>query len=307
MSLKVKPQQHSIRQRLLNLSRQRNEDFQFCLTMYALERFLYRLSKSRHSEHFVLKGALLLMAWTDQAYRPTKDFDMLGFGESTPDILKRSIAEICHTEVESDGLSFDVTGIEVTEIREGQGYQGERIRMMAALGNARIPLQIDIAFGDAITPSIEEIEYPALLKMPVARIRAYPKETVVAEKTEAAVRLDMQNSRMKDLFGLLWLSRLFPFEGALLVKAIRATFDRRKTELPAELPLFLSNTFAFDQSKQTQWRAFLKKSSISSIPEELNTVISELNSFLAPPLQYATNDEPFASHWVPRGPWVSNP
>jgi hypothetical protein len=288
---------------LLNLSRQRNEDFQFCLTRYALERFLYRLSKSGHAEKFVLKGALLLMAWTDQPYRPTKDLDMLGFGESTPDNLERAIAEICQTEVEFDGLFFDVGSIEISEIREGQGYQGKRVRLMAALGNARVPLQIDMAFGDAITPSIEEIDYPALLEMPVARVRAYPKETVVSEKMEAAVRLDLQNSRMKDFFDLLWLSRLFPFEGALLVKAIGATFKRRKTELPAEVPLFLSKAFASDQVKQIQWRAFLKKNSISGMPGELDTVISELNGFLIPPLKYAVTNEPFTLHWPARGPW----
>ncbi len=145
MSPKAKNLQQSIRQRLLNLSRQRNGDFQFCLTRYALERFLYRLSESRHVERFVLKGAFLLMAWTDQPYRPTKDLDMLGYGETAPDVLRRITAEICHTEVEPDGLSFDVGSIEIAEIREGQDYQGQRIRLMASLGNARISMQIDIA------------------------------------------------------------------------------------------------------------------------------------------------------------------
>ena len=304
MSLKKRNQQHSIRQRLLNLSRQRNEDFQFCLTRYALERFLYRLSKSGHVERFVLKGAFLLMAWTNQPYRPTKDLDMLGFGEPAPDILERITAEICQTEVEPDGLSFDAGSIEIAEIREGQNYQGERIRLMASLGNARVSIQIDIAYGDAITPMIETLEYPTLLEMPVARVRAYPKETVVAEKIEASVHLGMQNSRMKDFFDLLWLSRLFPFEGALLVKAIRATFKRRKTELPAQVPLFLSNAFASDQVKQTQWRAFLRKNNISGIPGELDTVILELNDFLMLPLKYATIDEPFNSHWNAKGPWL---
>jgi len=304
MSLKKRNQQHSIRQRLLNLSRQRNEDFQFCLTRYALERFLYRLSKSRHVEQFVLKGAFLLMAWTNQPYRPTKDLDMLGFGEPAPNILERITAEICQIEVEPDGLSFDAGSIEIAEIREGQNYQGERIRLMASLGNARVSIQIDIAYGDVITPTIETLEYPALLEMPVARVRAYPKETVVAEKIEASVRLGMQNSRMKDFFDLLWLSRLFPFEGALLVKAIRATFKRRKTELPVQVPLFLSNAFASDQVKQTQWRAFLRKNNISGMPGELDTVILELNDFLMPPFKYATINEPFNSHWDAKGPWL---
>lgn len=176
---------------------------------------------------------------------------------------------------------------------------------MATLGNARVSLQIDIAFGDVITPALETIEYPTLLEMPVAKVRAYPKETVVAEKVEAAVCLDMQNSRMKDFFDLLWLSRLFPFEGVLLVKAIRATFKRRKTGLPAQVPLFLSNAFATDQVKQTQWRAFLRKNNISRMPGRLDTVIPELNDFLMPSLKHATIDEPFNSHWNPKGPWLA--
>lgn len=303
--MKVINQQHSIRQRLLNISRQRNEDFQFCLTRYALERFLYRLSKSRHAEHFVLKGALLLMAWTDQPYRPTKDLDLLGFGEPTNEILERAVAEICQTEVEPDGLSYDAGSIKITEIRESQKYQGERIKLIAALGNATVSIQIDIAFGDTITPSIETIGYPTLLEMPVARVQAYPKETVVAEKIETAVRLDMLNSRMKDFFDLLWLSRLFSFEGVQLVKAICATFKRRKTDLPVQVPSFLSNAFALDQVKKAQWRAFLKKNNISGAPGELDLVISELNDFLMLPLKYATINKPFTSHWAAKGPWRS--
>jgi hypothetical protein len=230
---------------------------------------------------------------------------MLGFCEPTPNILERITAEICQTEVESDGLSFDVGSIEIAEIREGQDYKGERVRLMASLGSARVSIQIDIAFGDAITPAIETLEYPALLEMPVARVRAYPKETVVAEKIEAVVRLGMQNSRMKDFFDLLWLSRLFPFEGALLVKAIRATSKRRKTELPTQVPFFLTNAFASDQVKQTQWRAFLRKNNISSMLGKFDTVILELNGFLLPPMKYATIDEPFSSHWNVKGPWLS--
>ena len=303
MSPEIKNLQQSIKRRLLNVSRQRNEDFQFCLTLYALERFLYRLSESRYVERFVLKGALLLMAWTDQPYRPTKDLDMLGHGDPAPAVLERITAEICQTRVETDGLSFDVGSIEIAEIREGQDYQGQRIRLMASFGNARVSMQICIAFGDVITPASEMLEYPSLLEMPAACVRAYPKETVVSEKVQAAVRLSMQNSRMKDLYDLLWLSRLFSFDGALLVKAIRATLQKRKTELPAQDPLFLTDAFASDQVKQTQWQAFLRKSGISGMPVKLDTVISELHDFLIPPLKAAAVDEPFKVHWDSNGPW----
>jgi len=303
VSPEVKNIEHSVRRQLLNISKQRNEDFQFCLTRYALERFLYRLSKSAHVEKFVLKGALLLMSWTQKPYRPTRDLDLLGFGDPAPDNLKNMVTEICLSAVDPDGMVFDTDSLIMEDIREDLDYEGHRVKMVAYLGKARIPLQIDIAFGDAISPGPEKIEYPTLLDQSPACVRAYPKETVVAEKLQAAVVLGIRNSRMKDFFDLLWLSRLFPFDGETLVKALQATFKRRKTDLPAKRPLPLTEGFASDPAKQTQWGAFLRKNDISHMPADFEKVISELGSFLVPPLKYASEARTFDKVWQPGGPW----
>ncbi|MBW2366799.1 MAG: nucleotidyl transferase AbiEii/AbiGii toxin family protein [Deltaproteobacteria bacterium] len=295
--------EHSIRQQLLNISKQRKEDFQFCLTRYALERFLYRLSKSSHVNKFVLKGALLLMSWTQKPYRPTRDLDLLGLGNPAPDILKNRVIEICLSEVAPDGLVFDTDSLIIEEIREELLYEGHRIKMMAYLGKVRIPLQIDIAFGDAISPNPETIKYPTLLELPPAYVLSYPKETVVAEKLQAAVALGIRNSRMKDFFDLFWLSRLFHFDSKTLVKAIQATFKRRTTVFPTQVPFPLTEGFASDPAKRTQWGAFLRKNDISHMPAEFEKVISELNSFLVLPLKYSMVEKIFDKVWQPGGPW----
>ncbi len=295
--------EQSIRQRLLNISRNRREDFQFLLVRYALERFLYRLSKSEYTDRFILKGAFLLMAWSDQPYRPTRDLDLLSFGESSSDGLVKSFVDICQTEVELDGLVFDTNSITVNEIREDQVYEGQRVKLMAFLGKARIPLQIDIGYGDLVTPQPETFNFPSIIGMAPARIRAYPKETVVAEKLQAAANLGMQNSRMKDFYDLLWLARFFSFEGTLLVKAIRTTFQHRKSELHEKVPLALTDEFSKDQVKQIQWQAFMRKNGISEVSENLEDVVIEMRKFLIPPLEAAVKDKKFALSWISGGPW----
>lgn len=303
MSSEDKRLEQSVRRRLLNLSRERKEDFQFLLTLYALERFLYRLSKSRYVDRFVLKGAFLFIVWTDQPYRPTRDLDLLDIGESSPDSLTGLFIDICITNVEPDGLVFDADSISANEIREDQAYEGQRVKLAAFLGKARIPLQIDVAYGDSITPDPEEFKFPTLLEMPTGRIRTYPKEAVVAEKIQAAVYLGMQNSRMKDFYDLLWLERFFSFDGEVLVKAIQGTFQRRKTNLPERVPLSLTDEFSTDQVKQMQWKAFLRKNGISEIAEDFKVAVVELRLFLIPPLEAAAYNRQFILHWPSGGPW----
>ncbi len=305
MNPDIKNIEHSVRQRLLDVSKKRKVDYQFCLTHYALERFLYRLSKSSHAEKFILKGALLLMSWTNEPYRPTRDLDLLGYGDATPDNLENVITEICLSEVEPDGLVFDTETLTIEEIREDLDYDGYRVKIPVYLGKVRIPIQIDIAFGDAISPQLEFLEYPSLLDLPPAHVSTYPKETVVAEKLQAAVVLGIRNSRMKDFFDLLWLSRLFPFDSKTLTNAIQATFKRRRTELPATKPLPLTEDFASDPAKQAQWRAFLNKNGISNVPADFKQVISTLGSFLVIPIKNATETEAPEMVWKPGGPWRS--
>ncbi len=303
MNTDIKNLEHSIRQRLLDVSKARQMDYQFCLTHYALERFLYRLSRSLHAEKFVLKGALLLMSWTNEPYRPTRDIDLLGFGDATPDNLKIVISEVCLSEVEPDGLVFDPDTITLEEIREELDYDGHRVKILSYLGKIRIPIQIDIAFGDAVSPNSEILIYPSLLDLPTAHVSAYPKETVIAEKLQAAVVLGIRNSRMKDFFDLLWLSRLFYFNSNTLTTAIQATFKRRKTELPAAMPLPLREDFASDPAKQAQWRAFLSKNGILCVPTDFKQVILTLSGFLIIPVKHSTETEAPEMVWKPGGPW----
>lgn len=295
--------EQSIRHRLLNISRQRNEAFQFLLTRYALERLLYRISKSRYADQFVLKGAMLFMAWTNKPYRPTRDLDLLGYGDFSLARLTNVFIDICKTNVQSDGLVFDTSSISATEIREEQEYGGQRVKLIALLGKAKAHLQVDIGFGDVITPDAEKLDFPTLLEMSPPRIQAYPKETVIAEKLQAAVVLDMQNSRMKDFYDLLLLSKIFPFNGDVLAKAIRATFYRRKTDFPAEVPISLTDEFAMDRMKQTQWQAFLRKNGIDDMYENLEVVIAELRKFLIPPFTAAAENTEFSQSWSPNGMW----
>jgi len=293
----------SVKQRLLNLSVQRGEDPNLVLTRYALERLLYRLARTRHREHFILKGAMLYAVWFPRPHRPTRDLDLLGHGAATPERLSDVFRQICGADVEPDGLKFDAGSVRVSEIRETQEYQSHRVKLMAFLGNARIPVQIDIGFGDMVTPEAGEIEYPTLLDLPAPRIRAYPPETVVAEKLHAMVVLGMANSRMKDFHDLWAIAGKFSFDGPLLVDAIRATFDRRDTRIPDTTPIAITDEFAGDRDKVTQWRAFLKRNRLEDAKVELSRVIETLRAFLAPPLHAAGRGDAFKQSWPGGGPW----
>jgi hypothetical protein len=224
----------SVRQRLLNLASERKEDFGLVLSRYGLERFLYRLSASPHRDLFVLKGALLLQVWTGETYRPTRDLDLLGKG--MPNLSYQKIfSDVCSQDVKDDGLSFLSKTIRVERIRDEEVYEGVCVLLEARLGNVRIPLQIDVGFGDAVVPAPEDLEFPTLLKFPAPKLNAYPKESVVAEKFEAIVKLGMVNSRMKDFYDLWVLAQRFQFESATLAAAIEATFATRETALPVHI------------------------------------------------------------------------
>lgn len=293
----------SIRQKLFNLSKDRNEDFQFLLTKYGLERFLYRISQSKYRNQFILKGALLFLVWEGEAYRQTRDMDLLGFGQNTANNLNSIFQELCLIEVEPDGIEFDSDSITVTEIREEQEYSGQRIKLSGFLGKAKISLQIDVGFGDAVTPEAEESDYPTLLEMPQPRIRIYPPETVVAEKLQAMVELGMQNSRMKDFFDIYTISQQFNFKGDILVEAIRNTFERRSTDIPEDLPLALTDEFASNNQKQIQWKAFLNKSGLNDTSIDLAEIVSGIRIFLKDPLKAAEQRNAFDLNWNGFGDW----
>ncbi len=226
----------SVRQKLLNLAQERKEDFQLVLVRYGLERLLYRISQSAHRDRFVLKGAMLFQAWTGQLHRSTLDLDSHGTGDSAMDGIVAVFKDVCRQAVEDDGLTFDAESVSGEDIREDQEYDGVRIQIAATLGVARVPIQIDIGFGDAITPKPTKLKYPSLLGFAMPSIQVYPKETVDAEKYQAMVFLGIANSRVKDFFDLWVLGRTTEFDGSVLARAIRATFERRRTALPAKFP-----------------------------------------------------------------------
>lgn len=275
----------SVQVRLARHAKEIGVDPNLVLTRYGVERFLYRLSRSRHAEHFVLKGALLLLVWLGETLRPTRDADLLGFGELSDDSLVKIFREVCGTQVEPDAVTFDAGSVAVAAIREEDAYGGRRVTLRGQLGAARLTIQVDIGIGDAVTPDPQWLEYPSLLDLPRPRLRAYPRETVLAEKVHAMVLLGMRNSRMKDYFDVHALLREAAVDEAQLVYALAATFERRRTALPAGVPAGLSDGFAGDAAKQGQWRAFLEKNRLKG--PALNAVVAEIRERLADALARA--------------------
>ena len=275
----------SIHARLLNLAKARGEDFNLILTRYAVERFLYRLSQAPARESYWLKGAMLFDLWFDVPHRATRDADFLGFGAADAKTLEATIREICATVVD-DGMEYDPASISVEEIREDARYGGLRVRLLGRLGNARCTVQLDVGYGDAVTPGPEEVVYPTLLDdQPPPRLHVYPRASVVAEKLEAIVSLGMANSWMKDYFDLRALAHEGVLDAPLLGKAIRATFERRRTAIPIDMPQGLSDEFAQDATKRTQWQAFLRKNQLKA--PSLTEVIEEVRRFVEEPLRLA--------------------
>lgn len=273
--------QASVRQRLLNIAQRDRVDFQLVLTRYSLERLLYRLGRSSHKAAFLLKGAFLFHAWQDDVARPTRDLDLLGYG--APDIarLEAVITEIVGTEVDDDGLDFLTGTIRGEAIREASLYDGIRFKLIATLGRARIPVQIDIGFGDAIGPQAVELEYPTLLDQDPPRIMSYQPQFVIAEKLEAMVVLGMINTRLKDYYDLWRMNRTMDISDEDLIGAMRATFTRRGTEIPTAVPPGLTDDFA-DKQKRQMWDAFIERNGLDAEEASLADVVRELRSTFWP-------------------------
>ena len=293
----------SVRHRLTELARKQGEDFQLVLTRYVIERLLYRLSRSPYQDKFILKGAMLFRVWSDQIHRPTRDLDLLHRGEPSKEALTHIFREISTIVVEDDGLIFIPATVIAERIKEDQEYEGVRVGCRAQLGQARIDLQIDVGFGDVVVPRPTRVNFPAMLEFAAPVLRAYPRETVVAEKFQAMVMLGIANSRMKDFFDLWTLANAFEFDGAILCRAIRATFNRRKTTLPTAPPLALTPEFGADLDKVRQWEAFVRKSTLDAGGMTLKTVCAYLHDFLVPPAKALVAGTPFEKSWPPAGPW----
>lgn len=293
----------SVRQRLHNNALATGRPFQEVFQYFAMERFLYRLSQSPHADKFVLKGALMFSVWHAPSTRPTKDIDLLGRMHNSVDAVVAVIRDICNHEVEPDGLVFDAAALDGRAIKEDADYEGVRVVFPCRLQNARVQMQIDIGFGDVVVPGPTMTSYPTMLDLAAPRLYGYNRETVVAEKFEAMVKLGQLNSRMKDFYDLWTLAREFEFAGPVLCQALRATFEKRQTKLPSTIPTGLAPAFAADPTKQTQWDAFLKRSRVTSPGTDIADVVQVLGEFLLPPMYALANSQPFDQYWAPKGPW----
>jgi predicted nucleotidyltransferase component of viral defense system len=269
----------SVLDRLRSLAKRRGQPFDLLLTRYVLERLLYRLSTTAYQDRFVLKGAVLMTTWFENPFRPTRDLDLLGFGDSAPDALLAIFREIC-TVAANDGVEFDGTGLTVSGIREELDYGGLRLETFAHLARTRVKVSIDVAFGDATEPGLKEVDLPVLLDQPPPHLRTYAPETVIAEKFQAMAALGRANSRMKDYYDIWMLSQTYDFAGDGLARAIAATFARRNTAIPLTVPDGLSTAFASDPAKRRQWQSFI--ANIETDMPDLATIVGDLAAFLMP-------------------------
>ncbi len=293
----------SIKQRLLNRARARGEEFNFTLSRYAIEGVLRRMVASNLEHQFVLKGASLFVLWSGNPHRATWDLDLLGRGQATVPELEKRLREICATPIVApDGLVFDPGSVQGEEIRDDTEYGGVRVRMRAMLGEAEIPVQVDVGFGDAIVPPPQVQPYPALLGGEPIPVLAYPREVALAEKLEALVALGMPNSRMKDFYDLHFLARHFEFGGAQLTESIAHTFRRRGTPIPDGTPVGLTEQFVAAPERAAQWRAFVRRGRLGA-DLDLVALLGPLRDFLMPPLSAVRQATPFTLTWARGGPW----
>ncbi|MDR8389831.1 nucleotidyl transferase AbiEii/AbiGii toxin family protein [Aliifodinibius sp. S!AR15-10] len=293
----------SVHQRLLNKARETKRPFNELLQYYAMEKFLLRMSRSQFAEDFVLKGALLLRTFGIAEFRPTRDIDLLKYGDHAIPEVEKVIAECCRLEVEEDGLEFDPKSVSGQEIREQQAYQGIRISVKGKLGTARVHLQIDMGFGDVVTPEPLWVEYPTIMDEERPRLRAYTLESAIAEKYQAMVDMGIVNSRMKDYYDIYYVTEHRSFDGPQLQSAIKQTFQRRKTGIPEEVPLALTRSFYEDETKIKQWKAFIGKVSDDLVPSELETVVARIAIFLWPVTDALSKGNSFDREWNRRKEW----
>ena len=290
----------SVRQLLLNRAKSDKRPFNELLQYYAMERFLYRLSKSAHADLFILKGALMLRVWRSPEFRPTMDIDMLGRTSNEETNIIAQVRDVMAVDVEADGLTFDPDSIQAERITEDADYVGIRIRFRGVLDSARVSMQIDIGFGDIVYPGPEESDLPTMLDFPAPRLLCYSRESAIAEKFEAMVKLGVLNSRMKDFYDIWLLSRQFDFDGAELTEAIRLTFERRGTVLPIEVEGFDED---FINVKQVQWTAFWKRLQQDHVPVSFRDIASAVEEFLAPIASVLSAGGPKPTIWKAPGPW----
>ena len=293
----------SIHQRLLDKARKSNRPFNEMLQYLAMERFLYRLSESRYAGDFILKGALMLPVWKVAVQRPTMDIDLLGSTSNDLESIQGIVREICLQPVDDDGFAFEPNTVSAARITEDAEYEGVRVRFQGRLGNARITLQIDIGFGDAVFPAPQGIEFPSILGLATPRIQGYTRESSIAEKCSAMLVLGELNSRVKDFFDIWVLSRQFDFDGDTMRTALGDVLSKRGIAVSPS-PVAFSEAYSSDPGKDRQWKGFLRKSQLASAPGDFREVVSSVGEFLTPVLKAIVSETPFHYTWKAPGPWL---
>jgi hypothetical protein len=302
----VKNIAESVKSRLLQTAKMDQVDFNLVLNNYALERFLYRLSRSQWSDRFLLKGALLFRLWYKTPFRPTRDIDLEGKTKNDLNEIIEIFKGICGTKVAEDGIVFLPETVEGEEIREEEEYGGIRLSFIARIDRTEIPVQVDIGFGDAIVSSPSKVDYPGLLDFPTPQLLVYPLYSMISEKYQIMVKMGMANSRMKDYYDLWTISRHSDIDGKLLSTAIAATFEKRGTLIPSDIPLALDDQFPGDRLKHMQWAAFIKRIDATEPIPALKDVVIVLKKLLIPPAIALVNGEPFPKTWKAGKDWSEN-
>ena len=303
MKSAIKNIEASVRGKLQDKARKTNRPFAEVLQYYGMERFLYRFSQSKFAEAFILKGALMFTVWDVPQRRTTVDIDFLARFDNQIEKIEQVIKDICAVNASADGLIFDAKTVKGQRIKENADYEGVRVNFLGFLDKSKIPMQIDIAFGDVIIPEPSEVDYPTLLDFPAPHLKGYTLESVVAEKFEAMIKLGILNSRMKDFYDVWLMTRQFNFEGKNLAAAIKATFGNRETPLPSGKLLFAAGIYVDESVQATMWKAFLKKNPINSAPDSFKGVVVAIEKFLGKPVAAITSGKEFSSNWNVPGPW----
>ncbi len=303
MKREIKNLKASIRARLQNKASETSRAFAEVLQYYGMERFLYRFSRSKYADKFILKGALMFTVWDVTERRPTRDIDFAADYDNKVDTIEKVIKNVCNISVEEDGLEFDSETVNGEKIKQDAVYEGVRMKFVGFLERAKIPMQVDVAFDDQIYPKAQKIVYPGILNMPEPNLIGYPIESVVSEKFEAMVKLGLLNSRMKDFYDVWLLMRCFDFDGLKLSKALKETFEHRKTYLPKKSPLFDEEIYDKGSDRQTLWKAFLNKNDIKNAPPQLKDVAEQIEKFLIDPIEAIVKSKDLKKKWNTPGPW----
>ena len=298
----IKVNSASIHQKLLNHAKNTNRPFDEVFQYYAIERFLYRFSRSKHKDSAILKGAVMFIVWNAPYSRATRDIDMLGLLNNNMDNVIKMVKDASNTIVELDGMMYDLDSVKGEQIIENGNYKGIRIQFIGYLGRARAAMQIDFGFGDTVFPKPKTIDYPTILNMPAPKLRGYSRETVIAEKFHAMVDRGILNSRMKDFYDIWLLSNHFNFNCKELEEAINKTFTARKTKVVTD-PVALTDAFAASEQKNVQWKAFIRKQKLGYAPANIRDIIKSLRDFLLPIVNKMVENHKREVNWVAPGPW----